>query len=289
MDLNYYPGHMTGAIRKMREDIKGIDVVIEILDARIPFSSKNPDIDELAAGKKRIVIFSKSDLADKKVTEEWTRYYEDKGIRVLSIDSRNRNETKKLTPLVREVCKDKIERDRQRGIIAVRPIKAMVCGIPNVGKSTFINSFVGKSTAKTGNKPGVTRGNQWIRLSKDINMLDTPGILWPKFEDVNVGYKIACIGSLNDNNLEITDIAVYLMDYIKDNYCNTLALRYNIEESDDSMTDIQNIAVSKGLLLKGGEPDIDRTAKLVIDDLRAGRIGRFSLERPDLKETENGV
>ena len=289
MDLNYYPGHMTGAIRKMREDIKGIDVVVEILDARIPFSSKNPDIDTLAEGKKRIVIFSKSDLADKRITELWTKYYEDKGIRVLSIDSRNRKETIKLTPLVREVCKDKIERDRARGIIAPRPIKAMVCGIPNVGKSTFINSFVGKSTAKTGNKPGVTRGNQWIRLSKDINMLDTPGILWPKFEDVNVGYRIACIGSLNDNNLQITDIAVYLMDYIKDNYCNSLGLRYNIEESDDSMTDIQNIAIKKGLLLKGGEPDMDRTAKLVIDDLRAGRLGRFSLEKPDLKETENGI
>lgn len=289
MDLNYYPGHMTGAIRKMREDIKGIDVVVEILDARIPFSSKNPDIDTLAEGKKRIVIFSKSDLADKKVTDEWTKYYESKGIRVLSIDSRNRKETMKLTPLVREVCKDKIERDRARGIIAPRPIKAMVCGIPNVGKSTFINSFVGKSTAKTGNKPGVTRGNQWIRLSKDINMLDTPGILWPKFEDVNVGYRIACIGSLNDNNLQITDIAVYLMDYIKDNYCNSLATRYNIEESDDSMIDIQNIAIKKGLLLKGGEPDLDRTAKLVIDDLRAGRLGRFSLEKPDLKETENGI
>ena len=280
MDINWYPGHMTGARRKMQEDIKLCDVVIELLDARIPGSSKNPDMDNLIGEKKRLIILNKADMADPKVTDKWIRYYEDMGLMVLTMDSRVRKQTLKVNDAVKTVCKDKIERDRRRGI-ANRPIKAMIAGIPNVGKSTFINSYVGKSTAKTGNKPGVTRGNQWIRISKDINLLDTPGILWPKFEDERIGLNLSFIGSINDNILDMQEIAVRFIDYIKDNYCNILSDRYMIGNVADSFEVLNEIAVYKKCLKKGGDPDIEKAAKLLLDDFRSGRLGRISLETPD--------
>ena len=280
MDINWYPGHMTGAVRKMREDIKLCDVVIELVDARIPGSSKNPDIDTLVGQKKRVIILNKADLADGGITDAWIKYYEAQGIKVITMDSRVRKQTLKVTAAVKEVCKDKIERDRSRGI-GNRPIKAMVVGIPNGGKSTFINSFVGKSTAKTGNKPGVTRGNQWIRISKDINLLDTPGILWPKFENQQIGLNLAYIGSVNDNILQISEVACNLIDYLKDNYCNVLKDRYMIDESDDCHRILSGIAENKKCIIKGGEYDLDRAANLLIDDLRSGRLGRISLEKPE--------
>ena len=281
MDINWYPGHMIGARRKMQEDIKLCDVVIELLDARIPGSSKNPDIDNLAGQKKRLIVLNKSDLADGCITDAWIDYYENKGFKVLTMDSRVRKQTLKVTDAVKEVCKEKIERDRKRGI-ANRPIKAMVAGIPNVGKSTFINSFVGKATAKTGNKPGVTRGNQWIRISKDINLLDTPGILWPKFEDEITGINLAYIGSINDNILQIEELTCRLLDYLKDNYCNLLTNRYTIDESLDSYSILQSIAREKKCILKGDELDLKRTSNLILDDLRSGRLGKITLERPEI-------
>ncbi len=279
MDINWYPGHMTSARRRIEEDIKLCDIVIELLDARIPGSSRNPDIDKLAANKKRLILLNKADLADGGITDAWIKYYESSGIKVLALDSRVRKQTQKVSAAVREVCKDKIERDRSRGIMN-RPIKAMIAGIPNVGKSTFINSFVGKASAKTGNKPGVTRGNQWVRLSKDINMLDTPGILWPKFDDEQTGINLALTGSINDNILPIYDLSLILIDYMKTNYCNIMHDRYIINESLDSPHILEAIAINRKCLLKGEEPDIDRAAKLIIDDLRAGRLGRISLEKP---------
>ena len=278
-NINWYPGHMTAARRKMQEDIKLCDVVIELLDARIPGSSKNPDMDDLIGNKKRIFILNKADMADPQVTAKWVEYYSSKGIKVLTMDSRIRKQTLAVTNAVKEVCKDKIERDRRRGI-AARPIKAMVAGIPNVGKSTFINSFVGKATAKTGNKPGVTRGNQWIRISKDINLLDTPGILWPKFEDQQIGLNLAYIGSINDNILELNDVTYNFIEYIKDNYCNILVERYMIEDVGDSNEIIAKIAELKKSIKKGGEPDIDKTCRLILDDFRSGKLGRVSLEQP---------
>ncbi|MBP3233496.1 MAG: ribosome biogenesis GTPase YlqF [Eubacterium sp.] len=280
MDINWYPGHMTSARRKIEQDIKLCDIIIELLDARIPRSSKNPDIDTLVGSKKRLIIMNKSDLADRCITDAWKRYYEEAGIKTLAMDCRNRRETLRVTDAVREVCKDKIERDRRRGIMN-RPVKAMIAGIPNVGKSTFINSFVGKVTAKTGNKPGVTKGNQWIRLSKDMNLLDTPGILWPKFEDTQTGLNLAYIGSINDNILNLTEISENLIAYLKDNYCNILQGRYMIDEARTSSEILYDIAINKKCLLKGGEPDIDRAAFLLLDDLRAGRLGRISLEKPE--------
>lgn len=278
-NINWYPGHMTAARRKMQEDIKLCDVVIELLDARIPGSSKNPDMDDLIGNKKRIFILNKADMADPQVTAKWVEYYSSKGIKVLTMDSRIRKQTLAVTNAVKEVCKEKIERDRRRGI-AARPIKAMVAGIPNVGKSTFINSFVGKATAKTGNKPGVTRGNQWIRISKDINLLDTPGILWPKFEDQQIGLNLAYIGSINDNILELNDVTYNFIEYIKDNYCNILVERYMIEDVGDSNEIIAKIAELKKSIKKGGEPDIDKTCRLILDDFRSGKLGRVSLEQP---------
>ena len=278
-NINWYPGHMTAARRKMQEDIKLCDVVIELLDARIPGSSKNPDMDDLIGNKKRTFILNKADMADPQVTAKWVEYYSSKGIKVLTMDSRIRKQTLAVTNAVKEVCKEKIERDRRRGI-AARPIKAMVAGIPNVVKSTFINSFVGKATAKTGNKPGVTRGNQWIRISKDINLLDTPGILWPKFEDQQIGLNLAYIGSINDNILELNDVTYNFIEYIKDNYCNILVERYMIEDVGDSNEIITKIAELKKSIKKGGEPDIDKTCRLILDDFRSGKLGRVSLEQP---------
>ena len=279
MDINWYPGHMTSARRKMQEDIKLCDVVIELLDARIPGSSKNPDMDNLIGNKKRVIILNKADMADPAKTELWKKYYEDKGAYVLTMDSRVRKQTLKVTNAVKIVCKEKIERDRSRGIMN-RPIKAMVAGIPNVGKSTFINSFVGKATAKTGNKPGVTRGNQWIRISKDINLLDTPGILWPKFEDEQIGTNLAFIGSINDNIIEMQQLAVEFIDYLKDNYCKVLSGRYMIENVDDSYQVLEKIAENKNCVKKGGELDIDKACRSILDDFRSGKLGKISLETP---------
>lgn len=279
MNINWYPGHMTGARRKMQEDIKLCDVVIELLDARIPGSSKNPDMDDLIGNRKRLFILNKADMADPAVTAKWVDYYTSQGIKVLTMDSRVRKQTLAVTNAVKEVCKEKLERDKRRGI-AARPIKAMVAGIPNVGKSTFINSFVGKATAKTGNKPGVTRGNQWIRISKDINLLDTPGILWPKFEDQQIGLNLAYIGSINDNILELNEVTYNFIEYIKDNYCNILAERYMIKDVGDSNEIINKIAELKKSIKKGGEPDIDKTCRLILDDFRSGKLGRISLEQP---------
>ena len=214
------------------------------------------------------------------LSRDMIRYYEKQGVKAITMDARVRKQSLAVTNAVREVCKEKIERDRRRGI-AARAIKAMVCGIPNVGKSTFINSFVGKATAKTGNKPGVTKGNQWIRISKDINLLDTPGILWPKFEDRNVGLRLASVGTINDDILEMRDIAMFITGFMKDNYCNMLHERYIIRDGSEGENILMDIAEDKKCIRKGGEPDVDKAAKLLVDDLRSGKLGRISLEKPE--------
>ena len=207
MNFQWYPGHMTKAKRQMQEDIKLIDLVIELVDARIPLSSRNPDIDELGKNKYRLILMNKADLADRKATEQWSAFFKKKGYYVVSLDARSKNGMKSITDIIMEACKEKMERDRKRGI-KNRPVRAMVVGIPNVGKSTFINSYAGKACAKTGNKPGVTKGKQWIRLSKSVELLDTPGILWPKFEDQKVGLRLALIGSIRDEILNTDELAV---------------------------------------------------------------------------------
>ena len=215
--FNWYPGHMTKAKRMMEENIRLIDLVIEIVDARVPMSSRNPDIDKLASNKARIILLNKADLADDYVTNKWIAYFNSKNIYCLKLNSRDNSGVKQVNNLIQTACADKIERDKSRGIMN-RTIKAMVVGIPNVGKSTFINSFAGKASAKTGNKPGVTKGKQWIKLGKNVEMLDTPGILWPRFENQDVGMRLAMIGSINDNILNIEELAIDTINYVYNNY-----------------------------------------------------------------------
>lgn len=278
--FNWYPGHMTKAKRMMQEDIKFNDIVIELIDARIPMSSRNPDIDDLAKNKYRLILLNKSDLADERVTVKWVEFFEKQGIKVIKLDSRQRSGMKSVNNAILEVCKEKIERDRKRGIIN-RPVRAMIVGIPNVGKSTFINSFAGKACAKTGNKPGVTKGKQWIRLNKTVELLDTPGILWPKFDKEKIANDLAFIGSINDQILNLTELSLKFIESVKNDYAGIFTSRYDIEETDDGVTMLGDIAIARGCLKKGGEPDYDKAAALIFDDFRSGKLGKISIEKPE--------
>lgn len=278
--FNWYPGHMTKAKRMMQEDIKFNDIVIELIDARIPMSSRNPDIDDLAKNKYRLILLNKSDLADERVTVKWVEFFEKQGIKVIKLDSRQRSGMKSVNNAILEVCKEKIERDRKRGIIN-RPVRAMIVGIPNVGKSTFINSFAGKACAKTGNKPGVTKGKQWIRLNKTVELLDTPGILWPKFDNEKIANDLAFIGSINDQILNLTELSLKFIESVKNDYAGIFTSRYGIEEKDDGVTMLGDIAIARGCLKKGGEPDYDKAATLIFDDFRSGKLGKISIEKPE--------
>ncbi|MCM1045406.1 MAG: ribosome biogenesis GTPase YlqF [Candidatus Gastranaerophilales bacterium] len=279
MNYQWYPGHMTKAKRMMQENIKLIDLIIELVDARIPFSSRNPDIDELGRNKARIVLLNKSDLADPAWNKEWIRYFEQQGAHVLEVNSRSGAGVRQVSALVREACKEKIERDKKRGIVN-RPVRAMVVGIPNVGKSTFINSFAGKACAKTGNKPGVTKGKQWIRLQKDLELLDTPGILWPKFEDREVGMHLAFIGSMNDEIIIMDELACDLLRLLKALYPQALTARYDIEAVGSEAEVLAGIAKSRNCYKKGESLDLEKAAGILIEDFRSGRLGRITLEQP---------
>lgn len=282
MQFQWYPGHMTKAKRAMQEDIKLIDVMIELVDSRVPYSSKNPDIDALANGKSRILLMNKYDLADPGITEEWIAFYEAKGYYVAKVNSKSGKGVKAVQGIIQEACKAKIERDRKRGILN-RPIRAMIVGIPNVGKSTFINSFAGKACTKTGNKPGVTKGKQWIRLNKNVELLDTPGILWPKFEDQNVGLRLAYIGSIKDELYNIYELSVLLAEYLAENYPQAVPDFYDIAGGTVE-EQLSQIAARRGCLKSGAEYDIDQSGKYLVDDFRNGRLGKISLERPDMVE-----
>ena len=279
MNYQWYPGHMTKAKRMMQENIKLIDLIIELVDARIPLSSRNPDIDELGKGKARIVLLNKSDLADPVYNKQWITYFEEQGASVLEINSKTGSGVKSIQGVVQEACKEKIERDRKRGIVN-RPIRAMVVGIPNVGKSTFIKSFAGKACAKTGNKPGVTKGKQRIKLNKNLELLDTPGILWPKFEDQQVGMKLAFIGSMNDEIIIMDELACDLIHTLKELYPKQLSERYEIALQDKDVEVLQAIAESRKCYAKGEQLDLDKAAAILVDDFRSGKLGRITLERP---------
>lgn len=280
MNIQWYPGHMTKARRMMQEDIKLIDLVIELVDARVPLSSKNPDIDELAKNKARLILLNKADLASPEYTKAWEEWYKSKGFYVLSLNARNGSGVKAVTGIVQEACKEKIERDRRRGIMN-RPVRAMIVGIPNVGKSTFINTYAGKACTKTGNKPGVTKGKQWIRLNKNVELLDTPGILWPKFEDQSVGQKLAIIGSIKDDLLDIRELAVQLIGLLMEKYPGILEKRYNIEENRDKIKMLEMIAESRNCRLKGNVLDTQKASKLLLDDFRSAKLGAITLDFPE--------
>lgn len=279
MNIQWYPGHMTKAKRAMKEDIKLIDLIIELVDARVPLSSRNPDIDDLGAGKARMVLLNKSDLADERRNSAWAAYFEGLGYHVLKVNSKSGAGLKQINGMVSEACREKIERDRRRGILN-RPVRAMVVGIPNVGKSTFINSFAGKACAKTGNKPGVTKGNQWIRLNKSLELLDTPGILWPRFEDQKVGIRLALIGSINDEILNKEELALELIRFLNQNYPEVLKARYGAEGTE-GLKVLEEVARARACLKKGGELDLFKASRLLIDDFRSGKLGRITLEAPE--------
>ena len=277
MNVQWYPGHMTKAKRQMQEDLKLIDLIIELVDARVPLSSRNPDIDQLGQNKSRLILLNKADLADERQNEAWKEYFQSKGFHVVKVDSRNGAGMKTIQNVIQEACKEKIERDRRRGI-KNRPIRAMVAGIPNVGKSTFINTFAGKACAKTGNRPGVTKGKQWIRLNKNVELLDTPGILWPKFEDQEVGIRLAFVGSIKDDILNMEELALKLIDYLKERYTGLLEKRYGISVEGNAVEILGEIAKARGCLKKGEELDYTKASGLLFDDFRGGKIGRITLE-----------
>ncbi len=278
MNVQWYPGHMTKAKRQMQEDIKLIDLVIELVDARVPYASRNPDIDELGKNKYRLILMNKADLADKVQTDRWSEYFRKKGFYVIALDARKKNGMKQITDVIMEACKEKIERDQKRGILN-RPIRAMVVGIPNVGKSTFINSFAGKACAKTGNKPGVTKGKQWIRLNKNVELLDTPGILWPKFKDQAVGLRLAMIGAINDEILNTDELALELIQILRADYPGILKERYQLEETGKDLDVLLEIAKNRNCIGKGNELDYSKAAKLLIEEFRSGAIGNITLEK----------
>ena len=277
MQYQWYPGHMSKAKRQIQDELKLVDVIVELVDARIPYSSKNPDIEKLAGSKPRVLLLNKSDLADEVRTKEYKQYYEEKGYYVVSVNAKGGAGVKNVSAVIKEAFKEKRERDLKRGIIG-RPLRAMIVGIPNVGKSTFINSFAGKNCTLTGNKPGVTKGKQWIRLNKELELLDTPGILWPKFEDQKVGLRIAWIGSINEDILDIRELAVTLLEYLYESYPGVIHTKYGIDECSDGNEALERIARKRACLKKGGEPDIDRAAGFIMDDYRAGKIGKITLE-----------
>ena len=277
MNVQWYPGHMTKAKRQMQEDLKLIDLIIELVDARVPMSSRNPDIDKLGQNKSRLILLNKADLADERQNEAWKEFFQSKGFHVVKVDSRNGSGMKAIQNVIQEACKEKIERDRRRGI-KNRPIRAMVAGIPNVGKSTFINTFAGKACAKNGNRPGVTKGKQWIRLNKNVELLDTPGILWPKFEDQEVGIRLAYVGSIKDDILNMEELALSLIGYLKERYPGVLQKRYETDEAGELLEILQGIARARGCLKKGEELDYAKASGLFFDDFRGGKLGRITLE-----------
>lgn len=287
-NINWYPGHMSKAKRQMTEELKLVDIIIELVDARIPYSSKNPDINRMAEGKPRILLLNKADLADDNRSREFKEYYEKQGYRVILMNSKERAKMQVVMKEVLKACEKKRERDAKKGMVA-RPLRAMIVGIPNVGKSTFINAFVGKNVAAVGNKPGVTKGKQWIRINKDLELLDTPGILWPKFEDKRVGRNIAFIGSINGDILDNTELTKLLLAALLRDYPGILGKRYSVSEAATAEDMLAVIAQKRACMKKGGELDLDRAALQIIDDFRSGKLGKITLERPTKEDVLNAI
>ena len=278
-DYVWYPVHMTNSVRAIREELKLVDLCIEVLDSRIPYSSRNPDIDELAKGKYRMVVLNKADLSDEKKTAKWIRYFQDNGIESLVLNAKEKKSSDAVKKLALKVCSEKIERDKKRGIVG-RPLRAMVCGIPNVGKSTLINTITGKAPAKTGNKPGVTRSNQWVKTNAGFDLLDTPGLLWPKYEDRSVGVKLAAIGSINDQVINTILLASETILLLRDMYPDALMPKYEISCNESPEDILKAVALRNGLILKGGDADIARASEQFLNDLRSGKLGKLTLEEP---------
>lgn len=279
MNIQWYPGHMVKTKREIQQTLKLIDVVIEILDARIPESSKNPDLDGIIGSKPKIVLLNKCDLAEENITKKWIEYYKEKGNSAIEIDSVKGKGLNRIYPTVKVVLKDKIERMISKGIVG-RPVRALVAGIPNVGKSSFINRISSKQNAKTGDKPGVTKSNQWIKVNKEFELLDTPGILWPKFDDEKVALHLAFTRAIKDEILDTEELCLKFIEEMVRNKPERLIDRYNIELVEDALNNLENIGKKRGCIISGGDIDLLRTSKIILDDFRSGRLGKISLESP---------
>lgn len=280
MTIQWFPGHMAKARREVTEKLKLVDIIFELVDARIPSSSRNPMIDEIIQHKPRLVLLNKADMADKEVTKEWIRYFEDKGIKALAINSQAGIGMKEIVSASREILKEKFDRMRAKGV-KPRAIRAMIVGIPNVGKSTLINRLAKKNIAKTGNTPGVTKAQQWIKVGRELELLDTPGILWPKFEDQEVGLKLALTGAIKDTILNLHDVCIYGLRFLEQHYPYRLKERYRLEEIPEDVVELFNeIGKRRGALMSGGQVDYDKVAELVIRDIRSELLGPLTLEKP---------
>ena len=289
MNIQWYPGHMTKTRRMIAEQLKNVDAVCEILDARIPISSRNPDVDELTAGKPRLVVLNRVDQADRSSTDRWAAYFRNKGCAVLESDAKSGQGTARFAGAVRELLAEKIRAYEEKG--QNRVLRVMILGIPNVGKSTFINKIAGRKTAKTEDRPGVTRSKQWVPIDRNLELLDTPGILWPKFEDQSVGLNLAYTGAVKDDILDTETLGCHLMAYLGDHYPEALSTAYKLPDIPEREAEENDIAWGyrlleaagrkRGFLISGGEVDTERMAKILLDEFRGGKLGRFTLELPE--------
>ncbi len=284
MNIQWYPGHMTKTRRQIEADLKQVDAVCEIVDARIPISSRNPDIDAICGSKPRIIVLNRMDLADPAATQKWKNYFKGKGYAVIATDCKTRKGIADFTPAVRIACREKLERDAARGMN--RPLKVMVVGIPNVGKSTLINQISGRKGAKAENRPGVTRGKQWVTVDAGLQLLDTPGILWPKFEDPQVGMMLAYTGAVKEGVIDIEELAYFLMELLHKFYPRTLSDRYKVEASEGTRgwELIELAGRKRGYLVSGGGVNMERMCRVLIDEFRSGKLGKFTLEQPEPSE-----
>ncbi len=281
MNIQWYPGHMTKTRRQIEADLKQVDAVCEIVDARIPMSSRNPDIDAICGSKPRIIVLNRIDLADPNATQKWAAFFKKKGMAVLTTDCKTKRGISDFTPAARIACAEKLERDAKRGMN--RPLRVMVVGIPNVGKSTLINQISGRKGAKAENRPGVTRGKQWVTVDSGLQLLDTPGILWPKFEDPEVGMMLAYTGAVKEGVIDIEELACRLMELLHKYYPQTLIDRYKVEapEGTPGWELIEMAGRKRGYLVSGGEVNTERMSKVLLDEFRGGKLGKFTLEHPE--------
>ena len=281
MNIQWYPGHMTKTRRQIEADLKQVDAVCEIVDARIPMSSRTPDIDAICGSKPRIIVLNRMDLADPNATKKWSAYFKSKGMAVIATDCKTKRGISDFTPAARAACAEKLERDAKRGMN--RPLRVMVVGIPNVGKSTLINQISGRKGAKAENRPGVTRGKQWVTVDAGLQLLDTPGILWPKFEDPNVGMMLAYTGAVKEGVIDIEELACRLMELLHKFYPQTLLDRYKVEapEGTPGWELLELAGRKRGYLVSGGEVNTERMAKVLLDEFRGGKLGKFTLEMPE--------
>ena len=282
MEIQWYPGHMAKTRRMIAEQMKLVDAVCEILDARIPLSSRNPDVGELTAGKPQLVVLNRVDLADPDATRRWAEYFRGKGLAVLEANAREGKGTGRFAGAVRELLSEKLAAYAERGQ-AGRTVRVMILGIPNVGKSTFINKVSGRKTAKAEDRPGVTRSKQWISVDRGLELLDTPGMLWPKFDDPAVGVRLACTGAVREEILDVEELASRLMAYLASHYPQALAERYRFqpEPEDSGYGLLEKAGRKRGFLMRGGQVDTERMARILLDEFQGGRLGRFTLELPE--------